>query len=79
MKIKEGMPMRIAVLFLSLFLTACTWNDYIAPPEKAVAEVKKDTWECERDAGMATGQFFFIQLQELQDQCMEVRGYQPHN
>lgn len=64
------------VLLTLLVLSGCTWNDYIAPAGKSVADAKRDLWECEREAGMASSQVFFIQLQELQDHCMEVRGYE---
>lgn len=59
-----------------LLLSGCTWNDYLSPTGKSVADAKRDLWECEREAGTAASQAFFIQLQELQDHCMEVRGYE---
>ena len=64
------------ILLATLFLSSCTWNDYLSPSGKSVAEVKRDLWECEREAGTASSQMFFIHLQELQDHCMEARGYQ---
>jgi hypothetical protein len=64
------------LLLTMVLLSGCTWNDYISPPGKSVAEVQQDVWQCEREAGMASSQVFFVHLQELQDHCMEARGYQ---
>lgn len=64
------------IVVAMLLAAGCTWNDYISPAGKSVAEVKRDRWECEREAGMAASQVFFVHLQELQDHCMEARGYQ---
>jgi hypothetical protein len=69
--------MRKSLLLLAIMVASgCTWNDYISPEGKSVAEVRQDLWQCEREAGMASSQFFFVHLQELQDHCMEARGYQ---
>lgn len=64
------------ILVATLLLSGCTWNDYISPAGKSVADAKRDLWECEREAGTAASQVFFVHLQELQDHCMEVRGYE---
>lgn len=59
-----------------LLLSDCTWNDYISPVGKSVANAKQDLWECDRAVGMSASQVFFVHLQEHQDHCMEVRGYE---
>jgi len=64
------------ILIATLLLSGCTWNDYISPAGKSVADAKQDLWQCEREAGMAASQVFFVHLQELQDHCMEARGYE---
>jgi hypothetical protein len=63
-------------MLVVVFVSGCTWNDYISPAGKSVAEVRQDLWQCEREAGMASSQLFFVHLQELQDHCMEERGYE---
>jgi len=68
--------MKSLILLAVVAVSGCTWNDYISPSGKSVAQVKQDLWECEREAGMASSQLFFVHLQELQDHCMEVRGYE---
>lgn len=65
--------MLVAILLLS---ASCTWNDYLSPAGKSLTDAKRDLWECEREAGTAASQIFFVHLQELQDHCMEVRGYE---
>ncbi len=59
-----------------LLLSGCAWNDYLSPTGKSVADGKRDLCECQREAGMAASQVFFVHLQDLQDHCMEVRGYE---
>ncbi len=65
----------IGLCFLSL--SGCVWTDYKEPDGTTVQTFNKDVYECAVQAGQASSPLWIAHLQELQDRCMELRGYKP--
>lgn len=73
------MKIRIALVWLALFLSGCasySWNK----PGFTKQEFSKDSYECERDARQSgyfgEGIALTINMRNFMDRCMIARGYQ---